>query len=187
LLISSQHSAEILSALHRIVMPANFVSAIFVMETLQTVDQTAGVGIWFSASSDQGSHWSPAVAVNLAPAHTAVLPWVAAYNGTVDVVYYATTAASKDDPTAVWNVYLAQTTDDGAHFKQSKASAAPNHVGVICTNGGGCAPGTRNLLDLFEVSIDPRNGRAAVIYTDDTLTQDSSCNPLPQVVLVQQN
>jgi hypothetical protein len=141
---------------------------------------------WFSMSSDEGSHWSPAVAVNIAPANTAIFPWVAAYNGTVDVVYYATTAASKDDPTAVWNVYLAQTTDDGTNFAQSKASNTSNHTGVICTQGIACAPGTRNLLDLFEVAIDPQNGRAAVIYTDDTLTQ-SGGNPLPQIVLAQQN
>jgi hypothetical protein len=142
--------------------------------------------VWFSMSSDRGSHWSSAVAVNIAPANTTVMPWVAAYNGTVDVVYYATDASSKDDPSAVWNVYLAQTTDDGANFAQSKVSNTSNHTGVVCTNGTGCAPGTRNLLDLFEVAIDPQNGRAAVIYTDDTLTQ-SGGNPLPQIVLAQQN
>jgi hypothetical protein len=143
--------------------------------------------VWFSASSDQGSHWSAAVAVNLAPASTAVFPWIAAYNGTVDVVYYGTTAASKDDANAVWNVYLAQTTDDGANFAQSLVSNTPNHVGVICTQGTACAAGTRNLLDLFEVAINPQNGRAAIIYTDDTLTKDSANNPLPQIVLAQQN
>jgi hypothetical protein len=143
--------------------------------------------VWFSASSDQGSHWSPAVAVNIAPANTAVFPWVAAYNGTVDVVYYGTTASSKDDSSAVWNVYMAQTTDDGANIAQSLVSNTPNHVGVICTFGTGCAPGTRNLLDLFEVAINPQNGRAAIIYTDDTLTTDSNGNPLPQIVLAQQN
>lgn len=142
---------------------------------------------WFSASSDQGAHWSNAVAVNTAPANTAVLPWIAAYNGTVDVVYYGTTAASKDDSSAVWNVYLAQTKDDGANFVQSLVSNTPNHVDVICTNGTGCASGTRNLLDLFEIAINPINGRAAIIYTDDTLTFDSANNPLPQIVLAQQN
>ncbi len=143
--------------------------------------------VFFSASSDQGSHWSAAVEVNTAPANTAVFPWVAAYNGTVDVVYYATTAASKDDPAAAWNVYLAQTTNDGASFAQSRVSNTSNHVGVICTNGTGCAAGTRNLLDLFEVAINPLNGRAAVIYTDDTLTTTTSGVPLPQIVLAQQN
>ncbi len=143
--------------------------------------------LYFSSSSDQGLHWSSAVKVNATPATTAIFPWVAAYNGTVDVVYYGTDAASKDDPSAVWNVYLAQTTDGGANFAQSLVSNTPNHVGVICTEGTGCADGTRNLLDLFEVAIDPQNGRAAVIYTDDAHTTDSSGAPLPQIVLAQQN
>jgi hypothetical protein len=142
---------------------------------------------FFSASSDAGEHWSPAVTVNIAPANTAIFPWVAAYNGTVDVVYYATTAAGKDDPTAVWNVYLAQTINDGASFAQSLVSNSPNHVGVVCTDGIACADGTRNLLDLFEVGINPQNSKAAVIYTDDTITDTSSGDPLPQVVLAQQN
>src|SRR2546429_1573732 len=51
---------------------------------------------------------------------------------------------------------------NGANFSQSLVSASPNHVGVICTQGTACAPGTRNLLDLFEIGIDPRNGSAAI-------------------------
>ena len=141
--------------------------------------------VWFSASSDQGAHWTAAVAVNVLPATTAIFPWVAAYNGTVDVVYYGTPASSKDDSSAVWDTYLAQTTDEGASFAQSKVSNQPNHVGEVCTEGTACAPGTRNLLDLFEVAIDPQNGKAGVIYTDDTYT-DGSGNPLPQIVLAQQ-
>jgi hypothetical protein len=131
--------------------------------------------------------WSPAVAVNIVPANTAIFPWIAARNGTVDLVYYATTASSKDDANALWNVYLAQTTDNGAHFAQSLVSNAPNHLGVICTEGAGCPqpqiPGTRNLLDLFKVAIDPASGKAAVIYTDDHSLGSFS---LPQVVLAQQ-
>jgi len=103
----------------------------------------------------------------------------------VDLVYYGTTASSKDDPTAVWNVYLAQATNGGA-FHQSRVSNTPNHVGVICTAGIACAPGTRNLLDLFQVKLDPRSDKAAVIYTDDVMNQTSTGAPLPQVVLAQQ-
>ena len=44
-----------------------------------------GHTVGFSSSSDQGEHWSAAETVSIAPASTAVLPWVAAYNGTVDV------------------------------------------------------------------------------------------------------
>jgi hypothetical protein len=145
-----------------------------------------GHHVFFAMSSDQGATWSPAVVVNIAPATTAIFPWIAAHAGTVDVVYYGTTAASKNDSSAVWNTYLAQTTDNGASFTQSAASNTLNHKGVICTNGTGCAPGTRNLLDLFKVAINPGDGRAGIIYTDDTLTKDSSGNPLPQIVLAQQ-
>jgi hypothetical protein len=155
-----------------------------------------GQNVSFSMSSDHGTHWSPAVTVNTAPANTAVLPWVAAHNGTVDVVYYGTDTSN--DSSAVWNVYLAQTTNGGATFTQSLVSQHPNHVGVICTNGTGCAPGTRSLLDLFQVAIDPLNDKAAIIYTDDTISTTTASGPdffcaasgitcpLPQIVLAQQ-
>jgi hypothetical protein len=156
-----------------------------------------GHTVSFSASSDQGAHWSAPVSVNVAPATTAVFPWLAAYKGTVDLVYYGTTAGSNLDPSAVWNVYLAQTTNDGVRFTQSRVSNTPNHVGVVCTAGASCGPGSRNLLDLFQVAIDPPNSKAAVIYTDDTLTTTTNTSsfsclpnqtvcPLPQVVLAQQ-
>jgi hypothetical protein len=140
--------------------------------------------VFYATSNNAGATWSSAVAVNVSPANTAVFPWIVARNGVVDVVYYGTSALSKDDPAAVWSVYLAQTTGGG--FQQSRVSNTPNHRGVICTQGIACAPGTRNLLDLFKVVIDPGNGHAAVIYTDDTITQTSSGAPLPQVVLAQQ-
>jgi hypothetical protein len=143
--------------------------------------------IFVAKSSDHGATWSAAKNVLSAPLQTAVFPWVAALNGTVDVVYYGTTDTSKDDPGAVWNVYLAQSTDAGATFVQTQVSPHPNHVGPICTQGIACAAGTRNLLDLFEVAIDPQNGETSLIYTDDTLTKDASGNPLPQAVLAQQN
>jgi len=113
-----------------------------------------------------------------------VFPWIAAHSGAVDVVYYGTTDANVAG--AAWNVYLAQTTDNGASFTQSLVSKKPNHVGVICTEGTACAPGTRNLLDLLEVGIDPIKELAAVVYVNDTLTKDGLGNPLPQTVLAQQ-
>lgn len=145
---------------------------------------SAGTDVFFSHSADGGGSWSMPVIVNLAPANTAVFPWVAAHSGTVDVVYYAT--STTNTASAVWNVYLAQTTDNGASFSQSLVSNTPNHMGVICTQGTGCAPGTRNLLDLFQVNIDSLDESAAIVYVDDTLTKDSSGNPLPQTVLAQQ-
>jgi hypothetical protein len=156
-----------------------------------------GLTVSFASSSDQGSHWTSAVTVNSAPAATAVFPWVAAYNGTVDVVYYGTSAASHLDPSADWHVYFAQL--NGGSFTQTQVNVVPNHHGVISTLGAASAPGTRNLLDLFQVAIDPQNAKAAIIYTDDTITTSNDPNnracspnqappcPLPQAVLAQQN
>jgi hypothetical protein len=143
-----------------------------------------GQNVSFSASSDQGISWSPTAAVNISPAATAIFPAVAAYNGTVDVVYYGT--SSGNDATAVWNAYVAQTTDDGANFQQSKVSNSSNHTGPICVVGGACNT-TRDLLDLFEIAIDPLTGRAAIAYVDDTLTKTPGGRPLPQIVLGRQN
>jgi hypothetical protein len=141
--------------------------------------------VFVSKSNDQGSNWSPAEAVSAAPADTTVMPWVAAYNGAVDVVYYGTSASSNLDTSATWFVYMARSTDGGSSFSQVQVSPDSNHTGVVCLNGTGCAPGTRNLLDLFEVAIDSANGEAGVIYTDDAHTTDAEGSPLPQIVLAQ--
>ena len=118
---------------------------------------------------------------------------MAAYNGIVDVVYYGTASSSDLDLSATWHVYLAQLA--GSSFAQTQVNANPNHHGVICTGGTGCGPGTRNLLDLFQVAVDPVVGKAAIIYTDDTITTSNSPDnfacppgeappcPLPQAVL----
>lgn len=142
--------------------------------------------VFVSGSTDQGSHWSTPLAVSAAPANTAVMPWIAAYNGTVDVVYYGTTASSNLDSSAAWFVFMSSSADGGSTFTQVKVSPS-NHTGVVCLSGTRCAPGTRNLLDLFEVAIDRHSGKAVVIYTDDMLTVDSNHNPLPQIVLAQQS
>jgi len=139
-----------------------------------------------STSTDRGSTWSAARRVSRAPVNTAVMPAVAAYRGTVDVGYYGTSASSKNDQNAVWNTYLARSTDGGKTYSQLTVSPHPNHVGVVCTDGTFCPAGTRNLLDLFEVAIDHRTGQTAVVYADDTLTTTKSGKPLPQVVLAQQ-
>jgi hypothetical protein len=133
-----------------------------------------------SSSADHGSTWSAPTTINTDAATTPVFPWIAARGGSVDVVYYATSAASKDDPAALWNVYLAKST--GGPFVQMQVSSAPNHQGAICTGGSGCAA-NRQLLDLFEVALDPGSLKAAVMFTDDKSVGSPS---LPQVVLAQE-
>lgn len=142
--------------------------------------------VFISKSTDQGNTWSTPVSVASSPVNTALEPWVAVRGQTVDVTYYGTSSSSNTDPSAVWNTYMAQSTDGGAHFTQFTVSTHPNHVGEVCTGGISCRPGTRNLLDLFQVAIDPANGRAAIIFTDDTLTTLPDGSPLPQVIVAYQ-
>jgi hypothetical protein len=136
-----------------------------------------------SHSADGGLTWSAPVAVSTI--QTTVMPWVAARNGKVDVVYYGSTAASPNDPTAVWNVYDSQFS--GGTWTVKQVSNTPNRVGAICLAGSGCPNNTnRELLDLFQVAEDPLTGKAAIIYTDstiDTWTSNGVTNELPEIVL----
>jgi hypothetical protein len=140
-------------------------------------------GVAVSKSTDGGVTWSPAVTVSTIK--TTVMPWVAARNGKVDVVYYGSAAASPDNTSAVWNTYDSQFSN-GA-WKVLKVSNTPNRVGAVCLSGSACVNNTnRELLDLFEVAEDPLTGKAAVIYTDstiDTWTANGVTKELPEIVL----
>jgi hypothetical protein len=136
--------------------------------------------IWVSSSTDAGSHWSAPSGVSTAA--TVVMPWVAARNGKVDVVYYGTSAASVDDTSANWFVYDSQWTGS---WSIKTVSSNSNRHGAVCLNGSACSA-DRQLLDLFEVVEDPVTGKAAVIYTDstiDTYTDGSGTHELPEIIL----
>jgi hypothetical protein len=136
-----------------------------------------------SQSGDAGLTWSAPITVSTI--QTTVMPWVAARNGKVDVVYYGSTAASPSDTSAVWNVYDSQFT--GGAWTVKQVSNTPNRVGAICLAGSACPNNTnRELLDLFQVAEDPLTGKAAIIYTDstiDTWTSNGVTNELPEIVL----
>lgn len=140
-------------------------------------------GINVAQSADGGVSWSAPVTVSTIK--TTVMPWVAARNGKVDVVYYGSTAASPGDTSAVWNVYDSQFS--GGAWTVKKVSNTPNRVGAICLAGSACPNNTnRELLDLFQVAEDPLTGKAAIIYTDstiDTWTLNGVTKELPEIVL----
>ena len=140
--------------------------------------------IWVSSSTDAGSHWTAPLGVNTAT--TAVMPWVAARNGKVDVVYYGTSASSINDTNADWFVYDSQYTGSWSVRQVSNSS---NRHGAVCLGGSGCSS-NRELLDLFEVVENPVNNKAAVIYTDttiDTWTQAGTSHQLPEIILAYEN
>ena len=146
--------------------------------------------VWLSSSSDLGENWTT-TALPGTPA-TTVMPWVAAMNGKVDVVYYGTSPTATNvggvlgDATTVWNTY--DTQRSGGTWSTALVSNTPNRIGRVCLNGSACSGGKdRELLDLFEVAENPANGKAAIIYTEtttDTWTgSDGVTHELPEIVL----
>lgn len=162
-----------------------------------TVDQTTGTvyavwtdahTVWVSSSTDHGKTWSDPsdVSTSAAGLATTLMPWVAARDGKVDVVFYGSTGA-QDSPTSVWNVYDSQLSS-GTWSIDNLVSNAPNRIGAVCTEGSACAGNVnRELLDLFEVAEDPLTDKAAVIYTSSQIsiytTPDGVVHQLPEVVL----
>jgi hypothetical protein len=146
--------------------------------------------VWLSSSSDLGESWTTTALAGTPP--TTVMPWVAALNGKVDVVYYGTSPAAANvggtlgGASTVWNTY--DTQRNGGVWNTALVSNTPNRIGPVCLNGSACAGNTnRELLELFEVAEDPATGKAAVIYTEtttDTWTgSDGVTHELPEIVL----
>jgi hypothetical protein len=162
-----------------------------------TVDQTTGTvyavwadsqTVWVSSSTDHGKTWGAPVDVSTGPTGlaTTLMPWVAARDGKVDVVFYGSTGA-QDSSTSVWNVYDSQL-NGGSWSIDNLVSNSPNRVGAVCTQGSACAGNVnRELLDLFEVAEDPLTDKAAIIYTSSEIstytTPDSVVHKLPEIVL----
>jgi hypothetical protein len=161
------------------------------------VDQTTGTvyaawtdahTVWLSSSTDNGKTWSDPTDVSTGDAGlaTTLMPWVAARNDKVDVVFYGSTSA-QDDPAGVWNTYDSQL-NGGSWSIDNLVSNTPNRVGAVCTEGSACAGNTnRELLDLFEVAEDPLSNKAAIIYTSSEIsiytTSAGVVHKLPEVVL----
>ena len=92
-------------------------------------------GIKVATSTDHGTTWSAATTVSTAK--TTVMPWVAARGGKIDVVYYATTASSIDDTSAVWNVYDSQKVgtgsmgrEEGEQYVEPRRRGLPRRLGL---------------------------------------------------------
>lgn len=76
---------------------------------------------------------------------------------------------------SVWNVYFGQSLNAlnlGPNFKTVQVSAAPNHLGQVCSLGLACE-GDRSLLDFLTVDVDSR-GAAVIAYSDDMNGPDLS-------------
>lgn len=135
---------------------------------------------YLAFSADHGETWSDPIRLNQR-ARTSAFPWVVAgSDGRVAVAYYGTRGRGPSPEEVVfegravpkWFVYVAYSLDVTAAdpvFTEVKALAAADflHEGNVCTSGTGCAAGTRDLLDYFQLDLDPC-GRIVITYTDNS-------------------
>jgi hypothetical protein len=141
--------------------------------------------VYYSWSSDHGSHWSAPRQVNKAPSNTAIMPWsVAGAAGKIDIVWYGTSYYDGVNPpdsypdSAAWYVYFAQSvnaTSARASFSQQAATPII-HYGGACLSGVTCT-GNRDLYDDFGVAINPLTGLASIVYSDDQYRNDATNTP----------
>ena len=166
-------------------------------KTVYVVYSDGGNAIYLVHSEDQGTTWSQPVRVSDLPAPSAsVMPWIETGNrpGSLAVVWYGAEAADSEDGSGLnnnaanWKVYFASTLDANTPsptFHQTVASDHFIHGSNISTSGlvvGGVSP-NRNLIDFFQVAIDPQ-GMAVIAYTDDSndfsgshVRHASNCGP----------
>jgi hypothetical protein len=85
-------------------------------------------------------------------------------------------------PAAQWHVFFSQSQNALASiptFSQTTPTGVI-HAGAICTNGTGCASGTRNLAEYFAPGL-YLDGSEMIVYSDDYN------NSSPLAVFIRQN
>jgi hypothetical protein len=118
--------------------------------------------VFTAASSDHGATWSCSGPVSTNTAQ-AVMPWLVATSGGVDLAYYASTTAP--GPTQSWSVYFAQNTTGTAAGWGAPGPIVAVHQGTVCESGATCSSG-RQLFDDFGVDTD-QSGLAHIAYSHD--------------------
>jgi hypothetical protein len=141
---------------------------------------------YLAISKDHGKTWSDPIKVNHF-ARTTAFPWlVAGSKGRVALTYYGIRRLGKSPEAVVrpgratphWKVWVSYSTHAlRAHPRLREVRATGTiHEGNVCTSGTGCAAGTRDLLDFFQIDLDAC-GHMVMTYTDNSADQvDKSGN-----------
>lgn len=135
--------------------------------------------IWYCVSRDQGDTWSHPFRVSSgADNKTAIFVEMDAGSPGQSVFtwYGSSSRIGVQDPSAKYHVFHARCDNalaplDGGIpvFEQVRVTDHVMHTGVVCLAGISCASGTRELLENFEIAINPFDGSSAITYTDDGL------------------
>ncbi|MGH2568274.1 MAG: S8 family serine peptidase [Bacteroidota bacterium] len=135
--------------------------------------------VFLATSTDQARTWSPPVQVNDPNTfdvngrrvRTNLFPWlVPGDHGRVGIVWFGSNGVNNGDNNGDWAVYYAFTAnalDEHPTFNQVQASDHFIHAFNVSELGLGSGGATnRNLLDFFQVDMDP-SGAAVIAFADD--------------------
>jgi hypothetical protein len=126
--------------------------------------------VFLTVSKDQAATWSVPVRVsNGSNTKSAIGPWITAGDaGKVNIAWWGTAATSNNDSTAQWRVFFSQSQNALQSIPTFSQATATDimHQGAICTNGTGCADGTRNLAEYFAPGL-YLDGSELIVYSDD--------------------
>ena len=134
------------------------------------VTYSNGFDVYLVHSTDRGVTWSLPVRVSDVPGGANVFPWLETGKtpGSVVLTWYGTPNQPFNNDNANWKVYFAQSFNANSAnptFTQVEASDHFIHGSNIST-GGLTGTANRNLIDYFQISVDPQ-GAAVIGYTDD--------------------
>ena len=152
------------------------------------VDRGGNLHLAFTKSDDNATHtnshvflastanptgasptWTTAVQVDNggAAVNTAAQAWIVAGSpGIVDVTWLGSSGTSPNTAPFDWHVFFAQVTNaltGSPTIAQNQAESAQVHDASICFNGGGCASGTRTMLEYYTMTID-LDGNANIVH-----------------------
>ncbi|MFN2475093.1 MAG: hypothetical protein ABR526_01965 [Chthoniobacterales bacterium] len=121
-------------------------------------------------SKDKGNTWSLPARVSDLPGGVNIFPWMetGSLRGSVVIAWYGAANQSFNNDNADWKVYFAQSLNADAAAPTFTQVTASDHFihGSNISEGGLTGAANRNLIDYFQISVDP-TGAAVIGYTDD--------------------
>ncbi len=133
--------------------------------------------VFLTHSTDKGTTWSLPVRVSDVPGGTNLWPWMETgpTPGSVAVAWFGSPNQPFNNDNANWKVYFAQSFNANTAtptFTQVEASDHFIH-GSNISEGGLTGTANRNLIDYFQISVDPQ-GAAVVGFADDHNDSDGA-------------